>query len=333
MRAPSDTKPGMTQSAASKALHLVSIGQAPEALVVLNTGVERGDVDAVMQLAVWYLAGDIVSRDLAKARTLLARAVSIGHVDAALMEIALTANGSGGKADWPAALALLRTAARNDPIALEQLALLEAMAIDVAGAPIALPAQEILSASPDVIRFPKFFTPAECAHLASVAATMLEPARVIDPRTGRWIAHPIRTSDGTAIGPARENLVVRALNQRIAAASGTKIAQGEPLTILRYRPGQQYRLHLDTIQDAANQRIATVLIYLNEGYGGGETHFPASNLTITPRGGDAIVFRTLTRDGAIDQSSRHAGLPVVQGAKWLATRWIRAEPIDPWTIS
>ena len=323
----------MTQSPAATALHLVSIGQASEALAVINSAADRGDVDALMQLAVWYLAGDVVSRDLAHARALLARAVSIGHVDAALMKIALTANGSGGKADWPAALALLRTAAGNDPVAREQLALLKAMDIDAEGAPITLPVHEILSVAPNVVRFPKLFSPAECAHLAGVAAAMLEPARVIDPRTGRWIAHPIRTSDGTAIGPAREDLVVRALNRRIAAASGTEIAQGEPLTILRYRPGQQYRLHLDTIQDAANQRVATVLIYLNEGYGGGETHFPASNLTITPRGGDAIVFRTLTRDGAIDQSSRHAGLPVTQGAKWLATRWIRAEPIDPWTIS
>jgi prolyl 4-hydroxylase len=323
----------MTQSAVPKALHLVSIGQASEAFAVVNAGAERGDVDAVMQLAVWYLAGDIVPRDLAKARTLLARAVSIGHVDAALMEIALTANGSGGKADWSAALALLRTAERDDPVARGQLALIEAMTIDAAGAPIALPAHEILSVAPNVIRFPKLFTPQECAHLAGVAATMLEPARVIDPRTGRWIAHPIRTSDGAAIGPAREDLVVRALNQRIAAASGTDIAQGEPLTVLRYRPGQQYRLHLDTIQDAVNQRVATVLIYMNEGYGGGETHFPASNLTITPRGGDAIVFRTVTWNGAIDQLSRHAGLPVTRGVKWLATRWIRAEPIDPWTIS
>lgn len=323
----------MTQSAATTALHLVSIGQANNALAVLNGAADRGDVEAVMQLAVWHLAGDVVPRDLVGARALLAQAVSIGHVDAALMEIALTANGSGGQPDWPAAVALLRTAALHDPIAAGQLALLQAMAIDATGAPVAMPVSETLSATPDVVRFPKLFTPAECAHLAGVAAEMLEPARVIDPRTGRWIAHPIRTSDGTAIGPAREDLVVRALNQRIATASGTNIAQGEPLTVLRYRPGQQYRLHLDTIQGAANQRTTTVLIYLNEGYRGGETHFPASNLTVTPRGGDAIVFRTLTSDGAIDQSSRHAGLPVAQGAKWLATRWIRAEPIDPWTIS
>ncbi|PTQ62482.1 prolyl 4-hydroxylase [Sphingomonas aurantiaca] len=323
----------MTHSPAANALHLVSIGRASEALAILRSAGDRGDVDAIMQLAVWHLAGDVVARDLVQARALLARAVSIGHVDAALMEIALTANGSGGTPDWPGAVSLLRTAARADPVALGQLTLLDAMAIDAAGAPTALPVPETLSETPDVIRFPRLLTAAECAHLAGVAAAMLEPARVIDPRTGRWIAHPIRTSDGTAIGPAREDLVVRAINRRIAAASGTDIGQGEPLTVLRYRPGQQYRLHLDTIQDAANQRVATVLVYLNEGYGGGETHFPAGNLTITPRGGDAIVFRTLTTDGAIDQSSRHAGLPVTHGAKWLATRWIRADPIDPWTIS
>lgn len=323
----------MPHTAVAEANRLVASGAVTDALALLNTAARRRDVDAVMQLAVWHLIGDIVPRDLVRARALLTQAVSIGHVDAALMEIALTANGSGGQSDWPTAVALLRTAALHDPVAAAQLTLIQAMAIDAAGAPVAMPVSETLSETPDVIRFPKFFTPAECAHLAGVAAEMLEPARVIDPRTGRWIAHPIRTSDGTAIGPAREDLVVRALNQRIATASGTDIAQGEPLTVLRYRPGQQYRLHLDTIQGAVNQRITTVLIYLNEGYRGGETHFPASNLKVTPRGGDAIMFKTLTKDGAIDQSSQHAGLPVTQGAKWLATRWIRAEPIDPWTIS
>jgi prolyl 4-hydroxylase len=323
----------MPHTIVAQAHHLIASGAAPDALALLNAAADRDDVDAVMQLAVWHLVGDVVPRNLVRARALLARAVSIGHVDAALMEVALTANGSGGQADWPAALSLLRTAARHDPVAAGQLALVQAMAIDATGAPVAMPPSETLSATPDVIRFPKLFTPAECAHLAGVAGEMLEPARVIDPRTGRWIAHPIRTSDGAAIGPAREDLVVRALNQRIATVSGTDIEQGEPLTVLRYRPGQQYRLHLDTIQGAANQRVTTVLIYLNEGYRGGETHFPASNLTVTPRGGDAIMFRTLTKDGEIDQAGRHAGLPVTQGAKWLATRWIRAAPIDPWTIS
>lgn len=316
----------------ARANHLLTSGAVADAVAVLEAAAHRGDVDASMQLAVWYLTDQAIPRDLPKAREMLRRTVALGHVDAALMEIALTANGSGAAPDWSSALSLLRRAAHNDPVAAGQLALLKAMDLDPRGGPNDLPPAEILSDRPDVKRFPKLLTPAECAHLAQVASTMLEPARVIDPRTGQWIAHPIRTSDGAAIGPAREDLVVRALNRRIAAISGTDIDQGEPLTILRYRPGQQYRLHLDAIQDAENQRMATALVYLNEGYGGGETHFPAAGLTVTPRGGDVILFANTAADGKADPLSRHAGLPVSRGVKWLATRWIRVGPIDPWAI-
>lgn len=285
------------------------------------------DPDALMQRAVAAL----IARDLAEARILIRRAVEIGHVDGALMEIALTANGSGGAEDWPRALALLDIAAQKDPIAAAQRGLLSAMCIDARGLPAALPNAEILSETPSIIRYPRLLTPAECAHLASVAGDILEPATVFDPRTGHHIAHPVRTSDGAVIGPTREDLVVRAINHRIAVASRTPVAHGEPLAVLRYRPGQQYRPHLDTIAGDANQRAATVLVYLNEGYGGGETAFPHTSVKVVPRGGDAIVFANM-RDGRPDPRTLHAGLPVTQGTKWLATRWIRQAPIDPWTI-
>ena len=162
-------------------------------------------------------------------------------------------------------------------------------------------------------------------------AELLEPALVIDPVTGGYKEHPIRTSDGGAIGPLRESLVIRAINMRIAKLGGTHVDQGEPLTVLRYRPGQQYRTHLDSIAGAANQRIRTVIVYLNGGYIGGRTHFPAADLTVTGRGGDAIMFDNLLPDGRPDPRSRHAGLPVEEGVKWIATRWIRASRYDPWS--
>lgn len=160
----------------------------------------------------------------------------------------------------------------------------------------------------------------------------MQPAVELDPNTGRRIAHPIRTSDGAVIGPTREDLVIQAINRRIALASGTRTAEGEPLAVLRYSPGQQYRPHLDTIAGATNQRVKTVLIYLNQGYAGGETVFPTLDLSIEPRGGDAVVFTNVRPDGRPDERTRHAGLPIRAGVKWLATRWIRREPVDPWTM-
>lgn len=320
----------MITSSIAAAQALIASGRTSQAVSLIETACAVGNVDALMLQATWRLLGSVIERDLAAARALLRRAVQIGHVDAALMEVALTANGSGGEPDWPGAVRLLQTAARHDPVAQEQLSLLAAMRLRPDGAPADLPSLRSLSVAPNVAHVEQLLSPAECAHVASVARPLLEPADVIEPTTGRKIVHPVRTSHSGAIGPAREDLVIRAINHRIAAVSNTQIDQGEPLTILHYAPGQQYRPHIDTLPRTDNQRIRTVLIYLNQGYGGGQTHFSANNLTIEAAAGDAIVFDNVLADGSPDLLSRHAGLPVTSGSKWLATRWIRAARYDPW---
>lgn len=306
-------------------------GDTARAIAVIQQAADRGDPDALFQAALWRLIGRPLARDLPRARMLLRRAADAGSSDAAMIEIALTANGSGGTKDWPTALRLLRQAASTNPAAAAQLATLDAMAIDTAGNPSTLPRPQMLSVDPAVSRFPALLTPDECRYLIAAVDDILAPATVVDPATGRMISNPIRTSDGAVIGPTRENLVVRAINRRIAAISGTPFDNGEPLSVLRYRPGQQYRLHSDALPGNANQRVATVLVYLNDDFSGGETDFPAIGVTVKPAIGDAVLFRNITGSGAADQRMVHAGLPVTKGVKWLATRWIRAARFDPWT--
>jgi prolyl 4-hydroxylase len=207
------------------------------------------------------------------------------------------------------------------------------MALRPDGGPRKLPSGELLHRTPRVQRFAALCTPVECAHIASVAAPMLQPATVFDPASGRMIPHPIRSSDNAPIGPTNESLVVQAINRRIAAATDTAVEQGEPLTVLRYNPGQQYRPHLDTLSNEPNQRIRTAILYLNDNYAGGETAFPLLGLEVPPRTGDLLVFDNVDAQGAPDPNSRHAGLPVTSGTKWIATRWIRAEPTSPWLLS
>jgi prolyl 4-hydroxylase len=319
--------------ATDKSAQLLASGARDDALSCALAACDVGDVDALMQLAVWHLGGEVVGRNVAEARRLLRRAVEIGHVDAALMEIALAANGSGGETDWAFALSLLRVAAKGDPVAARQLTVVESMSLDEHGFPASAPDGKLLSQTPRLTHFQALLTPEECAHVAQTAAPLLRPSKVVDPETSALREHPIRTSDDAVIGPTREDLVIGAINRRIASISGTAPAQGEALTILRYAPGQQYRLHHDALPGVDNQRIRTVIVYLNEGFGGGETHFPSGNLTIRPRGGDAIMFDNCAPDGSIDPLARHVGLPVTAGSKWIATRWIRARALDLWNLS
>ena len=118
------------------------------------------------------------------------------------------------------------------------------------------------------------------------------------------------------------------LNQRIAQYADQSEETGEFLSVLRYASGQEYRPHFDWLPEGSEharsgQRVATALVYLNDDYEGGETHFLTPDTTLRPAAGDLILFRNVDETGAPDQTSRHAGLPVTAGAKWLASKWFR----------
>lgn len=248
------------------------------------------------------------------------------------MLVALTANGSGAPPDWRAAQMLLTRAAQRDPLAAAHLALINAMSLTAEGDPAAVPIGEVMVDDPRVVTFRRAFTAAECAHLAEAVTDIIAPSVVVDPATGRHIRHPIRNSDGAVIGPTRETLVITTLNRRLAAMTGTNSEQGEPIQVLRYSPGQEFRLHSDALPGADNQRIVTAITYLNDDFDGGETRFPALELTIAPRTGDTLVFHNVDANGQPHPLMRHAGMPVTHGVKWIATRWIRRHAHSAWNM-
>jgi prolyl 4-hydroxylase len=142
-------------------------------------------------------------------------------------------------------------------------------------------------------------------------------------RERQLVRDTIRTSDGAAFHWLIEDPVVHAINRRVAAASGTTYEQGEPLQVLRYEPGQEYRPHFDYVKGAENRRLWTALIYLNEDYEGGSTAFVRTGIEVRGRTGDVLLFRNALPDDSQDLLAEHAGMPVTAGKKYLATRWIR----------
>ncbi|GAB7555250.1 hypothetical protein NRB_47650 [Novosphingobium sp. 11B] len=317
-----------------RAFEALQQGRRDEAVALVQGAAAQRDRDALMTLAQWHMVGDLMPRDISAARKYLHAAVEAEHADAALVEAALTANGSGSDRDWKAALKMLRNAAKyHGGIAAEHLSLLSRMDLDEAGGPAKIPEHDLLGRDFQVRRWRQFLSPEECAHVAMSAQDLLEPSVVADPRTGRSIPHPVRTSSAAILGPTRETLPLQAILQRIASVTQTDIAQGEPLSVLHYMNGQEYREHLDVLPHEQNQRILTAILYLNEGYAGGETRFPEQGLSIRGRGGDLIVFCNLLPDRSPDVRSRHCGTPVTQGVKWAATRWIRQSPMDVWKMN
>lgn len=309
---------------------LMSQGNVAAAIAAIEAAARVGDRDALFQLGFWQIIGEPLPRNLIAARTALRNAAAAGHHEAQLMDAALTANGSGGPASWQDALAQLKKASQDNDMAQKVLSLVGSMHLTPDGFPRTSPSVISLTSDRTVLRVSKLFSVNECKHIINSVADLLSPSLVVDPRSGRTILNPIRNSDEAMIGPLREDLAIRALNLRIAAISDTPADAGEALTILRYRPGQQFRMHSDALNSTRNQRVKTVLVYLNEEFEGGETVFPEHGLSIRPRTGDAIIFSNTLATGHPDQRARHAGRPVTHGVKWLATRWIRSRAFDMW---
>lgn len=267
----------------------------------------------------------LFAHDLEAARELFGRAGAAGRHDAAVIHCNLTA--SGGQ--WSAGLDLLRALAASDRRCRRELEVVEAMDLDSDGDPLTVPQGELIESSPHLTWFERLFSAAECRYLAEAAAPMLEPSVVVDRATGRQVRDPRRISDGVGFTWPLENPAVHALNRRIAAASGTRVEQGEPLQVLRYRPGGEYKPHFDAIPSFSNQRILTMIVWLNEGYEGGETLFMKTGRKLKGGVGDALLFRNALDDGRRDDSAAHAGLPVTKGEKLIASRWIRARRFEP----
>lgn len=288
---------------------------------------QQANSEQWMKLGFSALQGQGQPRSLARAREYFETAARLGHPRAREIHLSMVASGIGGTPDFEQGIALLE---QMGAVARRQLDLLRAMQIDARGDPIAAAERVPVSSDPEITIFPGFFTSDECRYLIDAAAPAFARAPVQHLAGGsRAIVHAVRTCDVAAFPWVAETPAIHALNRRIGHAAGSTVECGEPLQVLRYRRGQEFRAHLDCTDDRSNQRILTMLIYLNDDYTGGETLFLRTGLKVRGRIGDAVLFRNAAPDGTPDSNSLHAGLPVLSGEKFIASRWIRQQEFGP----
>lgn len=278
------------------------------------------DGGAAMALAEARLHGDFGKPDRAGAYKAVKQAAKLGHEDGRRAWVYFTAAGIGCKADRAAALTMLKELAREDRFAALQLAFL---GHTTCAARLKEVEPKIISADPYIALYPGLFSAAECRYLMILGTPWMEKASVLS-LTGEARLDNVRDADAAPIAIIAEDMVVQEINRCIAAATGTEPGWGEPLNILRYSPGQQYKPHHDgTSSDNVTPRNLTALIWLNAEFEGGETDFPKIKVRVRGSVGDMLVFRNVLDNGQPDPRMIHAGLPVTEGVKWMASRWIR----------
>jgi prolyl 4-hydroxylase len=183
---------------------------------------------------------------------------------------------------------------------------------------------------PRVVVFGNLLSPEECEGLIAAARVRLARSLTVETRTGGEVLNVDRTSEGMFFERG-ENEIVSRLEQRIAALLRWPVEFGEGLQILRYAPGAQYRPHYDyfdpgepgtpTILKRGGQRVATLVMYLQEPEQGGATTFPDVGLEVAPVRGTGVFFSYDEPDPAT--RTLHGGAPVLAGEKWVATKWLR----------
>ena len=190
-------------------------------------------------------------------------------------------------------------------------------------------------ASPRVILFSNLLAPEECDELIELSRGKLARSSVVNASTGKYDVHPHRTSSGTHFSRG-ENGLIQKIERRIAELVQYPVERGEPLQILHYQPGGEYRPHFDyfdpkqpgneSVLKDGGQRVATLIMYLNDVEAGGSTVFPEVGLDVLPKKGNAVYFAYTTEAGDLDARTLHGGSPVASGEKWIATKWFRQRP-------
>ncbi|MGZ5006874.1 MAG: 2OG-Fe(II) oxygenase [Methylobacter sp.] len=185
---------------------------------------------------------------------------------------------------------------------------------------------------PEVVLIDGFMSDDECEQLIEQSRHKLLPSTTVDPQSGEGHVIAARSSEGTYFQRG-ENSLVQRLERRISELMNWPVERGEGMQILHYKAGGEYKAHFDyfpeqnagSVQHLARggQRVSTLVMYLNDVIEGGETVFPDVGLSVAPRRGSAVYFAYVNSLGQVDPATLHAGAPVLEGEKWIATKWMR----------
>ena len=295
--------------------------------------------------------GQAATKNLPAGVAMIERAAALGSAEACGYLAAFAAGGTALPQDWSVALDWLATGAeRGNARCRAQLRLLAPTAdlgrepappgvwasaraeIDL-GPWLRTPPVKEMSRAPRILVIERFLTPEVCAWMIESARDKLTVATIYDDASGDPLLSERRSNTNCVFHPIEADVVQEVVRARMGAVAGSSSPFMEPLTVLHYDVGQEFRRHVDFLDPAVpglakdlennGQRVATFLTYLNEDFEGAETEFPVLALRWRGAAGDAILFYNVEPGGKLDRRTMHAGRTPTRGEKWLLSQFIR----------
>jgi hypothetical protein len=323
-----------------------------ESIDALERAALSGDWGAAAKLGLHYLTGRGVAADPMRGIALIDQAARTGDREGTYLAATIASASFWRPQNWQAAFDHLLHAAELGHEAAQSA--LQILAAGPTGDPcngrdwsqmrkdidfdawVAPPAARLVRETPRIQVIEKFLPQAACEWLIAQARERLERATIYDKTTGGTTEDGRRTNTQCDLDIEIGGVLTFIIRARISSITGRQDAAMEVPKVLHYSPGETFAEHFDYLdpeepayaQELATrgQRTDTFLIYLNDDFAGGETHFPALDISHAGAGGDALLFSNVDADGKPDEATRHAGLPPTTGEKWLFSQWIREFP-------
>ncbi|MBD2766936.1 2OG-Fe(II) oxygenase [Hymenobacter sp. BT664] len=162
-----------------------------------------------------------------------------------------------------------------------------------------------------IFEIPEFLSPAECAELIARSEQLGFAEAGVATGTGTQMLKGIRNNYRLEYTDAAlaDRFWHRVRNWLPNEADGAPaVGLYEQFRFYRYDVGERFNKHKDGRIRQSEQVASrwTFLLYLNEGFKGGETEF--ETLSVAPRRGTALGFR---------HELRHKGCPIIEGRKYV----------------
>lgn len=174
-----------------------------------------------------------------------------------------------------------------------------------------------------------FLTDEECDHLIKLSKDKFTRSGYMV--NGQRVIVDYRTSYTYDIIIPDE--IVKNIRERVSRITGCSVNCIEPMQVVRYEKGQQFKEHCDWYREASrkktgNQRRYTFFVYLNDIKYNAETKFPLLGLQFNPKKGNALFWQNCETPDVCYEKSLHAGSPPTgDEIKYGLNIWVDFSPV------
>ncbi len=170
---------------------------------------------------------------------------------------------------------------------------------------------ELVKHKENIFTIDGFWTKQTCEDLIAKSEAVGYEEATVTTKNGQMMLKEVRNNDRVLYhDEVLATTIWEALEPFAPSKFGNSKAIGlnELFRFYKYQAGQQFKKHRDQsyVRNETEASYFTFMIYLNDGYEGGETTF--QDFSINPKQGTALIFQ---------HHLLHAGTEVKQGVKYV----------------